>query len=145
MFQEGVFSSIEDFEPLIVQTGLGRKQFPNPGVFSGEDECYALLPAAIEKAAWWMSEQRKGFEDRINKKLNEQLAALERLRGKQHDQLEFRFKDSRLPERIVKGIKERERRRIDRLFDEYLDWVQDTMTTEDNPYIQLIAVLKGIN
>ena len=32
---------------------------------------------------------------------------------------------------------------IDRLFDEFIDWVQDTMTTEDNPYIKVVAVLRG--
>jgi hypothetical protein len=42
-----------------------------------------------------MSEQRRTFEAAINEKLNEQLAALERLRGKQYVQLELRFADTR--------------------------------------------------
>ena len=32
---------------------------------------------------------------------------------------------------------------IDRKFDEFIHWVEDTMTTEDNPFIQVIAVLRG--
>jgi hypothetical protein len=39
--------------------------------------------------------------------------------------------------------KEQEKREIDRIFDEFINWVEDTMTTEDNPFIQVIAVLKG--
>ena len=39
--------------------------------------------------------------------------------------------------------KEEERREIDRKFDEFIHWVEDTMTTEDNPFIQVIAVLRG--
>ena len=39
--------------------------------------------------------------------------------------------------------KEEERREIDRKFDEFIHWVEDTMTTEDNPFIQVIAVLQG--
>jgi hypothetical protein len=53
------------------------------------------------------------------------------------------LEDSRQPEKIVIGRKEEESRRINRLFDDYLDWIQETMTTEDNPYIQVVAVLKG--
>jgi len=48
-----------------------------------------------------------------------------------------------LPEKLVQGRKEKERREIDRIFDEYFNWIEETMTTEDNPYIQVVAVLKG--
>ena len=74
-----------------------------------------------------------------------QLAALERLQEKQYVQIELRFGDSRQPEAIRHERQQRERREVDQLFDKYLDWVQDTMTTEDNPYIQVIAVLKGVD
>jgi len=144
-FQDGRFAGIEAFEALMERTGLKTNRFPNPGPTADGDGLKQLLPTAIEKAGQWMTEQRKTFEDRINAKLNEHLEALERLRKKQHMQLEFRFMESRLPEKLAQGIKDRERRRIDRLFDEYLDWVEDTMTTEPNPYIQVIAVLRGID
>ena len=39
--------------------------------------------------------------------------------------------------------KERKRREIETLFDEYMQWIEDTITTEDNPFIQVIAVLSG--
>ena len=39
--------------------------------------------------------------------------------------------------------KEQDKRAIDKKFDEFIDWVEDTMTTEDNPFIQVVAVLKG--
>ena len=144
-FQDGKFAAIEGFKQLMERTGLDRERFPNPGKIEDGNELKELLPTAIEKTIQWMSEERKAFEEKINKKLNDQLGALERLRNKQYTQLEFRFMESRLSEKMVKGIKDKERRRIDRLFAEYLDWVEDTMTTEDNPYIQVIAVLKGID
>jgi len=68
---------------------------------------------------------------------------LERLRTKQYEQLELRFADTQQLATIVQGRKERERRAIDQIFNDYLEWVQDTMTTEDHPYIQVVAVLKG--
>ncbi len=104
-----------------------------------------MLPKAIEQAKLWMSNERNKFEDLINAKLNEQLNELEKLRKKQHVQLEFKFGGSKLSEKIIRSRKEKKRREIDTIFDEYMDWVEDTMTTEDKPYIQVIAVLKGIN
>ena len=32
---------------------------------------------------------------------------------------------------------------IDKLFADYLDWIEQTMTTEDNPYLRIAAVLWG--
>ncbi|NQU65259.1 MAG: ATP-dependent helicase, partial [SAR324 cluster bacterium] len=101
----------------------------------------ALLPQAIEQANQWMQTQRKIFEDHINEKLNNQLAALEKLRAKQHDYLERKFANSRYSEGRQIELKDSGKREIDKIFDEYLQWVEDTMTTENQPYIQIIAVL----
>ena len=73
-----------------------------------------------------------------NARLQEQMNALERLRNKQYRQLELFYQEKRQVSR-----KEEERREIDRKFDEFIHWVEDTMTTEDNPFIQVIAVLRG--
>ncbi len=43
----------------------------------------------------------------------------------------------------------RERRReeraaqIERVFDDYLDWLENTQLTEDQPYLQVAAVFTG--
>ena len=97
-----------------------------------------LLPKAVQQARDYMSEERKAFEEVINKKLNEQLRALERLKGKQYRQLELFYTDQR---QLSK--KEQHRREIDRKFDEFIEWVEDTMTTENNPFIQVVSVLFG--
>ena len=48
---------------------------------------------------------------------------------------------------LIPAIKEsrtaKEKREIDKIFEEYMRWVEDTMTTEDNPYIKVIAVLRA--
>ncbi|KPA12027.1 hypothetical protein MHK_007767, partial [Candidatus Magnetomorum sp. HK-1] len=33
---------------------------------------------------------------------------------------------------------------IDRMFADFFKWVEETMTTENNPFIQVIAVMKGV-
>ena len=55
----------------------------------------------------------------INEKLNSQLEALERLKGKQYEQLEFAYADSK---QLTK--KEREKREIDRKFEEFMKYTQ---------------------
>jgi superfamily II DNA or RNA helicase len=142
-FINGQFDRIEDFESVCGRTRLGQQRFPNPSAAINVEALKRLLPEAVSQAQRWMHEQRQQFEDRINEKLNAQLIALERLRAKQYQQLELRFADTQQLATIVQGRKERERRTIDQIFDDYLEWVQDTMTTEDHPYIQVVAVLKG--
>ena len=138
VFNNGHVREIVDFENILKRTGLGEQTFPNRGDSIDIDALQQLLPEAIEHARSWMSEKRNTFEADINKKLQDHLNALERLREKQYAQLEFRFEETRQLSR-----KEKERREIDRIFDEYFDWIESTMTTEDNPYIKVIAVLKG--
>jgi hypothetical protein len=143
IFNNGSFQRIEDFQSLLQRTGLNSQTFPNRAMENDVGVLQKLLPDVVKHAGQWMSEQRKAFEAEINEKLNEHLKALDNLRSKQYVQLEIRFEGIQQPTTLVQGRKERERREIDRIFDEYLEWVEDTMTTEDNPYIQVIAVLRG--
>jgi ERCC4-related helicase len=136
---------IEDFEAILKRTGLGQRAFPNRGDSVDIASLQSLLPEAVSKAKEWMSAQRKTFEDYINPKLNDHLTALEALRNKHEEQLELRFADMKQPETSRLAKKERERREIEKIFDEYIEWIEDTMTTEDNPYIQVVAVLRGTN
>ncbi len=137
-FQNATFQQIETFESLIKRTGLGKTKFPNRMEALDMEPLQKLLPEAVEKARNFMSEERKAFEEVINAKLNDQLRALERLKDKQYRQLELFFVEQR-----QQSKKEQRKREIDRKFDEFMEWVEDTMTTEDNPFFQVIAVLTG--
>ena len=33
---------------------------------------------------------------------------------------------------------------VDELFDKFTTWVTDTMSIQNNPYIQIMAVMKGV-
>jgi superfamily II DNA or RNA helicase len=142
-YRNGRFHGIEDFNELLERTGLARRALSNTGAPVDTEHLQSLLPDAVARAREWMSRERKTFENQINEKLNAHLDALERLRKKQFIQLEMRFESMQQPEKLVLGRKEKERREIDRVFDDYLNWIQETMTTEDNPYLQVVAVLKG--
>ncbi|MBF0177681.1 MAG: DEAD/DEAH box helicase [Magnetococcales bacterium] len=143
VFQGDAWREIEALQPLLTRTGLGSRPIPNRSAFLDDFFLGQLLPKAVKKAQQWMQEQRKIFEDAINPKLEKHVRDLDRLRGCQMRQLELKFDDIEQPAKIILSRKEEEKRRIDRLFDEYLDWVQETMTTEEQAYIQVAAVLVG--
>ena len=138
-FQGNKFHQVEEFEDLLARTSLGKKRLPNPLIDIDSDSLKALLPEAVKHAKHYMSVKRKSFEDEINPKLQEHLDNLDRLKGKQIKQLELFYMEKRQLNK-----KEQERREIDRIFKEFWTWVEDTMSTEDNPFIQVIAVLKGV-
>ena len=145
IFEKGLFKTIENFESILERTGLGKKVIPNLDRPLEIDTLKALLPEAVTHARSFMKHERNTFENQINVKLNAHMNALEKLREKQLMQLEARFENSKQSEKLIQARKDKEKREIDLIFDDYLDWVQDTMSTENNPYIQVIAVFKGIN
>ena len=142
-FINGQYRQIESFESVAGRTGLGRKQFPNAGMDNVPEHIDKLLPEAVHHMTQWMREKRRIFEDHINEKLNRKLEDLERLRDNKFRQLDLHFAQAETISGIVLSRKEQKRREIERVFDEYMDWIQDTMTADENPYIQIIAVLTG--
>ena len=139
----GRFAGDCELSELIDRLELGRSSYPNPGHDFSCTELQKLLPAAVEKTRALMTASRKDFEKQINEKLNQHLEALERLRGKQVRQLELDFGGEGGAGRLTQNRKEEKRRRIDKLFGDYMQWIEDTMTTEDKPYIRVVAVLSG--
>ena len=102
-----------------------------------------LRPDAVARARTWVVERRRAFEERINEKLNRELEALEKLRTRQLRQLALRLERSRQAETFKRAREERGRRDIEATFDEYLKWIEDTMTTEPQPYIKVVCVMTG--
>ena len=41
-------------------------------------------------------------------------------------------------------LREQERR-VDELFDQFTNWVKETLTIQNNPYIRVVSVLMGVS
>jgi len=132
-----------DLEDVFRIAGLGKRKIANPGSKTDGEVLTELLPTVVAKSKDVMTKHRKEWEDLNNPKLNDHLSRLESLRSRRFKQLELEF-DGELT-KIRKNRRDNQRREIDRLFDEYLEWIEDTMTTEDNPYLRIAAVLWGGN
>ena len=140
-FNNGSVTKIESFTDTLQRTGLGNRAIPNTGKAVDTKALQSLLPQAVEKAKDWVIEKRNAFEADINEKLNQQLEELDALRSAQYHQLELNLGTSKLADSIKESRKAQRTQEIDRIFDQYIEWVEDTMTTEKQPYMQVVSVL----
>ena len=137
------YESVVPLGELLDRTGLGRREIANRGLTSKIDALQRLLPDAVAKAREWVVQRRRDFEDRINEKLNREMEALDKLRVRQLRPFELQLERSDQSDRFKRAREERGRRDIKTIFDEYLDWVQETMTTEPQPWIKVVCVMTG--
>ena len=137
------FEAVVAFDEVLARTGLGRDGVANRSLQADTDALRRLLPDAVTRGRDWVVGRRRAFESRVNEKLNDELEALERLKTRQLRQLELQLERSDQAEAFKRARQERGQRDIDTIFDEYLQWVQDTMTTEPQPYIKVVCVMTG--
>ena len=67
------------------------------------------------------------------------LRDLERLQGRQIEPLTLALENQL--ETVKRGRFEQRNQQIARVFDDYRQWVQDTLTTEPQPWIQVLAAV----
>jgi superfamily II DNA or RNA helicase len=133
------------FEEVLDETRLGEKRLSNPAPDVDMSALEDLVPPAVETAREWMEARRDEKNDELNEKLNDRLQELEALQDEHERHLERKYADSDRPASIVEPEKQKERREIERIFDDFFEWAEDTMTIEEEAYIQVIAVLTGIS
>ena len=141
-FRGDIFVSLTTFDEVIERTGLGGgTAIANRGLPVDVEALARLLPAAIKEARRHIVERRNRFEDDINAKLDEELKALAQLRTRRFAQLELKLEQSTQPAAYKAHREERARRDIEEVFDGYLEWIQDTMTTERTPWVKVICAM----
>lgn len=135
------FRATQPFECWLEDSGLGRQPIPNSGGELPLEDLQRRLPDAMAQARDWVAQRRDDFEQEINQKLDAQLKELEHLRAGQLQQLELELQSSHQQPELKQSRRHQREREINALFDQYIEWVEDTMTTERQPWLQLVAVL----
>lgn len=136
--------NLEPFADFAARTQLRAGALPNSGQTIDTSDLQKSLPAAVTAMRKFMVERQKTFSADMEARLQKTLDDLARLQGYQEEQLELRFAKSQLAENLKRGQREQRTQQIRKVFDEYRDWVRDTMTTEPQPFIQVLgAALKG--
>ena len=101
------------------------------------------LPGAVEHARRFIVERRDRFEKVVNAKLDEEVNVRDQLLARRLHHLELKLERSAQPEAHEMRRKERESRDIETVFNEYWDWIQDSMSTEREPWLKVTCAMVG--
>lgn len=139
---QGAFT-LQSFDDFAARAGLKAGKLPNRGLLQAGHPAMKTLQAALPEAVATMHQHmvqaQSSFAQQLSARLQDTLAELERLQGKQVEQLTLDLEGQL--ETIKRGRLEQRTQQINRVFDDYRLWVQDTLTTEPQPWIQVIAAV----
>lgn len=139
---QGEFT-LQPFDAFAARAGLKAGKLPNQGQLAeGSPVAQAMqgaLPQAVAAMRAHMVAKQSAFSAGLDERLRSTLAELERLQGRQVEQLTLDLE--RQLETIKRGRFEHRKQQINRVFDDYRQWVHDTLTTEPQPWIQVLAAV----
>lgn len=137
---DGEFA-LESFDAFIERAGIRAGGLPNrgetPALQALKAQMQQALPLAVKYMHNFMVERQQSFSADMQARLQDTLAELERLQGRQMEQLALNLEKQL--ETVKQGRFERRSQQIHKVFDEYRRWVEDTLTTEPRPWIQVLA------
>ena len=137
------FAPPQPFETLRRRIGLGERPVPNQRAAVDLARLEGLLPEAVQAAEAWFVRGRNEFEKNINAKLNRAVDALDALKERKLRQLDLRFERSAMAAPLKQAQRSNAEREIDDVFGDYLQWIEDVMTTEERPWVSVVCVLLG--
>ncbi|MBQ0834779.1 DEAD/DEAH box helicase [Marinobacter sp.] len=137
--KSGSVVEVQKGEEWLQQLQLNTK-LPNRAQPINLSELEALRSPVIQAAKAEMQQHQQEYTDAKHPELAQQLQELEALKGRQVQQLNLQLEGSAQAEHFKAAKKEERLSRIERVFNEYETWVQDTLTIEPVPFIQIIAV-----
>jgi superfamily II DNA or RNA helicase len=130
---------LQSFPAFAARTKLKANSLANRNQGIDTTALQSNLPDAVAAMRNHMITLQQDFSAEMAQRLSGTLANLERLQGKQMEQLELRLAANQQAEQFKKSRREKRTQHIRKVFDEYKHWVQDTMTTEPQPYIQMLC------
>lgn len=140
-YHDGAFSELIPFEALTERTGVGRRAIANLQQSNDVAALSTLLPSAVSRAREHFIERRNAFEKFIDAKLENEIRALDEFRARQLQRLELNFAESDRAEHFKRSRNKQARYDINVIHDEYLKWIEETMTTEPHPWIKVICAM----
>lgn len=133
--------TLEPFDAFTARAGLKAGKLPNrgnvPGLEEAKQQLQQALPLAVQTMHLHMLKEQASFSTGLAERLEGTLRDLEHLQSRQIEQLTLALENQL--ETVKRGRFEQRSQQINRVFDEYRKWVHDTLTTEPEPWIQVLA------
>lgn len=140
LYQNGQYAKTLTMDEVIQKTKISNMSIPNTKSI-GETEVSTannLRESVVAEAKTYLEDCYKNYENKISPMLNEELDKLADLetRHKEYYQMTLFDKERKLQEK---------ERSVEVLFDQFADWVTETLTIQNNPYIRIVTVLMGVS
>jgi hypothetical protein len=136
VFRDGQFKALESLDDLLRRTELGTQPIPNVGIPLDLAAIQKLLPAAVEKVRAQVIRDRAELDAKLQARMDAQLDRLAELQRRKRKQVHLDFAGAvgqKLDARTA------EERRVDEVFQRFVDFVGAALTTEPNPFLQVVA------
>ena len=137
-YQNNTFVKAYTMNEIIQRTGLGRSNIPNTNCITAAvmNEATSLLPDVVQQAKKYIAQFFDKYQERMIPLIDEEIDKLATLEEKHRDYQLSLFENERK--------RSEQERKVDELFDKFTAWVTDTLSIQENPYIRIIAVIKGV-
>ena len=140
LYQNGKYIKTLTMDEMIQKTKISNMSIPNSKNI-GEIEVSTannLRESVVAEAKTYLEDCYKNYENKISPMLNEELDKLADLetRHKEYYQMTLFDKERKLQEK---------ERSVEVLFNQFADWVTETLTIQNNPYIRIVTVLMGVS
>ena len=96
-----------------------------------------LREEAVTHAREFLGEKFREYQKHMEPLLDEEVEKLIALQSKHHEYYQLTLSEHE------RKLEEKERG-VNELFEEFINWVTETLTIQDNPYIRIITVLMGV-
>jgi len=116
---------------------------PNRAESKNCDNLTLYLPDAVEHLKEHLKQERLAENERLAGRLASERHNLEALRNKHIEQLELALTESSFSEGRKQSERKRRMNHIAHVFDQFENWLSNTWETEEDPYIQIVAVITG--
>ncbi|MES9811662.1 MAG: DEAD/DEAH box helicase [Candidatus Thiodiazotropha sp.] len=130
---------IEDFDDFCRRAGLQTRNLPNANKAVDLESLQLSLGDAVATMQLFVEEQVRHFSAARQVEVKDKLAQLDELRGEQEHQLELRLEN--LLDTVRQSRKARRLKDIDDVFEEYGQWIKDSLEIEPIPFVQVLVAV----
>jgi hypothetical protein len=136
-FVRGAVREKLDLQAVMERTRFGRDEIPNPAAVRDFTMFQPLISPAVDAMREEMRAARRAFDEATRPELDRQLKRLSEFRQARSEQLELQFAK-------IAHLREAKQRKLGSLYEEYSQWIRDTLETEDQPSIRVAAIFTHV-
>ena len=140
LYQNGKFVKSLTMNEIVQKTGLSSMKIPNTNCIGDSElnRASSLLNDVVEQAKIYLGQYYTRYQAEMSPLLDEEVDKLIELQGRHHQYYQLTLFEQK------RKLKEQERR-VDELFDQFVNWAKETLTIQNNPYIRVVSVLMGVS